>query len=219
MNLPLKTIQGFTREGGGELGADPNVIEAAFSEEVLERGENSPLVAVGEDRAVVLRVTRHKPAEPRPLADVRAQIESQLKSEAARKAAAAKGADALARLQKGETWETVAASLGLTPSGKRFITRDDAVAPEAVRTTAFAAPKTQISEEKPYYTGATTADGNYAVVAVTQVRAGEPSAEAEAERTARRRRVERQTGNEEFSAYLAEAERTTKIVKNEKAFE
>jgi hypothetical protein len=31
--------------------------------------------------------------------------------------------------------------------------------------------------------------------------------------------VERQTGNEEFSAYLAEAERTTKIVKNEKAFE
>jgi peptidyl-prolyl cis-trans isomerase D len=219
MKLPLKTVTGFTRQGGGELGAEPNVIEAAFSEEVLERGENSPLIAVGDDRAIVLRVTQHKPAEPRPFAEVRGQIESQLKAEAARNAAAAKGADALARLQKGESWDAVAADLKLTPSGKRFITREDAIAPEAVRRTAFSAPKSQIAEAKPHYAGAATADGNYAIVAVTQVRAGDPAAEAQEEKDARRRRVERQTGNEEFSGYMAEAERTTKIVKNEKVFE
>jgi peptidyl-prolyl cis-trans isomerase D len=186
---------------------------------VLERGENSPLIAVGDDRAIVLRVTQHKPAEPRPFAEVRGQIESQLRAEAARNAAAAKGADALARLQKGESWDAVAAALKLTPSGKRFITREDAIAPEAVRRAAFSAPKSQIAEAKPHYAGAATADGNYAVIAVTQVRAGDPGAEAQADKDARRRRVERQTGNEEFSGYMAEAERTTKIVKNEKVFE
>ena len=54
---------------------------------------------------------------------------------------------------------------------------------------------------------------------MTQVRAGDPGTEAEAEKTARRRRVERQTGNEEFSGYMAEAERTADIVKNEKVFD
>jgi peptidyl-prolyl cis-trans isomerase D len=175
MNLPLREVKGFTREGGGELGADPEVIKAAFSEDVLERRQNSPVVAVGEDKAVVLRVAAHKPAEPRPLAEVRSQIESRLRSQAAREAATAKGAEAVARLQKGESWDVVAAS-GLKPVGKRFVTRDDSIAPRAVLNAAFSASKSQISEAKPYVQGVATEDGNYAVVAVTQVRNAEATA-------------------------------------------
>ena len=65
----------------------------------------------------------------------------------------------------------------------------------------------------------TTDDGNYAVYAVTQVRNADPSKEAANERTARQRRAELQHGQGEFAAYVDEAERTTKIVKNEKLFE
>ena len=132
MNLPLKTVAGFTREGGGEFGEEPNVIEAAFSDDVLERRQNSPLVTVGEDRALVLRVTEHKAAEPRPLAEVSAQIREQLKTQRMREAAAAQGAFAMARLQKGEAWAGVASALKLGAVGKRFMTRQDGVAPPAV---------------------------------------------------------------------------------------
>lgn len=218
MNLPLKTAKGFTRQGGGELGQNPEVIEAAFSEAVLERGENSPLVAVGEDRAIVLRVAQHKPAEPRPLAEVRAQIEAQLKEQAAREAAAKMGADALARLQKGESWSEVAASMSLNPAGKRVITRDDSTAPDAVRSAAFNAPRSEVSEGKPYYAGVATDDG-YAVLAVSQVRNGDPGAEPDAEKSARSSRTEQQIGAEEFAGYVAEAQRTADVVKNEKVFE
>jgi peptidyl-prolyl cis-trans isomerase D len=218
MNLPVREIKGFTREGGGEFGPDPEVIKAAFSEDVLERRQNSPVVAVGDDKAVVLRVAAHKPAEPRPIAEVRSQIENTLRTQAAREAAAAKGAEAVARLQKGETWEAVAAS-GLTPVGKRFVTRDDGIAPRAVLTAAFKASKSQISEAKPYIEGIATDDGNYAVVAVTQVRSGEVSAEQEAQRTARKTQAERLLGNEELTAYVEEAERKADIVRNEKVFE
>jgi len=218
MNLPLREIKGFTREGGGELAADPEVIKAAFSEDVLERGQNSPVVAVGDDKAVVLRVAAHKPAEPRPLAEVRSQIESRLRSQAAREAAAAKGAEAVARLQQGESWDAVAAS-GLKPVGKRFVTRDDSIAPRAVLNAAFSASKSQISETKPYVQGVETDDGNYAVLAVTQVRNAEATAEQEAQRTARKTQAERRLGNEELTAYVEEAERNADIVRNEKVFE
>lgn len=217
--LPVKTVSGFTREGGGELGADPGAIEAAFSDEVLEQRRNSPLVTIGEDRAIVLRVANHKPAEPRPLAEVRAQIEAQLKTQAARDAAAKKGADGLAKLQQGDAWAAVTAQMALTPVGKRFVVRQDSVVPPAVVRAAFTAPSTAISESKPYYGSVTTDDGNYAVFALSGVRSGNPSAEPANDRSTRKRRTQQQSGNEEFAAYIAEAQRNAKIVRNEKVFE
>ena len=56
------------------------MIDAAFSEDVLERRQNSPLVAVGEDRALVLRVTvttgRATSVRKRERADSRATEDS-----------------------------------------------------------------------------------------------------------------------------------------------
>jgi peptidyl-prolyl cis-trans isomerase D len=218
LGLQVKEVKGFTREGGGEFGTDQGVVDAAFSEDVLERRQNSPLVPVGDDKAVVVRVVAHKPAEPRPLAEVRSSIESRLRAQAARDAAAAKGADAVARLQKGESWESLSA-LGVKPVGKRFVTRDDSIAPDAVLSNAFKASKSEISEAKPFVSGVTTDDGNYAVLAVTQVRNAEAGGQPETERAASRRQAEQRIGGEELTAYVEEAERNADIVRNEKVFE
>jgi peptidyl-prolyl cis-trans isomerase D len=219
LNLPIQRVQGFTREGGGTFGEDPEVIKAAFSEDVLERGQNSPIIPVGEDRAVVLRTSNHKPAEPRPLAEVRPQIESLLRAQAMRDAAAKQGADAVARLQKGESLATVAADLKVAPAGARFVTRQDQVVPPAVLRAAFEVPRAQASEAKPYVAGVVTADGNYAVWSLTAVRAPSAATEPAEQKTARQQQTERLLGNEEFSAYLKEAERTAKITRNDKIFE
>lgn len=219
LNLQLKTVSGFTREGGGELGNDPEIIKAAFSDEVLEERRNSPLIAVGEDRAIVLRVTAHTPAEPRPLEEVREQIVSAIKTKESRDAARAKGEEALERLAKGEAWADVAQAVGLNPVGRRFVTRRDSIAPAAVVRAAFEVSKPGISESAPHYDGVTTDDGNYVVFQLSEVRDGVPATEAEAARTSRRRMVERQVGNEEFAAYVQEAERTAKIVRNLRVFD
>lgn len=219
LDLPLKTLEGFTREGGGEFDANRDVIEAAFSEDVLERRENSPLITIGEDRALVLRVTDHTPAAPRPLAEVQAQIRVTLKTRRMRELAAKQGEDAAARLSQGESWAEVAGTLGVDAIAARFVTRDDKVIPGAVLGAVFSVSTAQISTEKPYVAGVTTDEGNYAVYAVSQVRAGDPAAESERERRDRSRRAERQSGNEEFAAYLAQAERNTRIVRNEALFD
>jgi peptidyl-prolyl cis-trans isomerase D len=219
LNLELKTISGFTREGGGDLGNDPGVIEAAFSDEVLEQGRNSPLVTIGDDRALVLRVTDHKPAEPRPLKEVHAQIQAQLQIQAEKDAAAAKGKELLAKLQQGEDWSAVANAAGIKPAGKRFVTRQDSVVPPAITRAAFTIQPGSISESKPHYDGVATDDGNYAVFALTSVRPGDPTSESTADRKTRERRQEMQSGQLEFAAYVLEAERKAKIVRNDKVFE
>jgi peptidyl-prolyl cis-trans isomerase D len=219
LNLPVQRVEGFTRQGGGTFGEDPEVIKAVFSEDVLERGQNSPIIPVGEDRAVVVRVANHKPAEARPLADVRAQIQERLRIQATRDAAAKQGAEAVARLQKGDAWSAVAADLKLSPAGKRFVTRQDQVVPQAVLRAAFDVARAQASEAKPFVAGAVTDDGNYAVWSLSAVRAPNAAAEPAEQRTARQRQSERQMGTEEFSTYLKEAERNAKISRNEKVFE
>ena len=218
LNLELKTIKGFTRQGGGELGNEAPVIDAAFSEDVVERRQNSSLVTIGEDKVLVLRVTDHKPAEARPLADVRADVETQLRTKLSRDAAAKKGADIVARLEKGDAWSTLSND-GVAAVGKRFVTRQDSIVPPAVNRAAFAVPATKISAAKPYYAGVVTDDGNYAVFTLTAVQPGDPSKEAAADQSSRRVQSERQLGNEEFSAYLAEAEARADIVRNETVFE
>jgi peptidyl-prolyl cis-trans isomerase D len=219
LNLPLQRVEGFTRQGGGTFGEDPEVIKAVFSEDVLERGQNSPIIPVGEDRAVVVRVANHKPAEARPLADVRAQIQERLRIQAMRDAAAKQGAEAVARLQKGDAWSAVAADLKLSPAGKRFVTRQDQVVPQTVLRAAFDVPRAQANEAKPFVAGAVTDDGNYAVWSLSAVRAPNAAAEPAEQRTARQRQSERQVGTEEFSTYLKDAERNAKISRNEKVFE
>jgi peptidyl-prolyl cis-trans isomerase D len=174
---------------------------------------------VGDDRAIVLRVTKHTPAEPRPLADVREQIHAQLTAQATREAAAKKGAEIVARLQKGESWDDIASSAGVAPVGRRFVNRQDGVTPPAVLTAVFSVPSAGISEAKAHHGGVVTDDGNYAVYEVTQVRNADPSIEPTDAKVNRRRLSERQLGNEEFAAYIEEAEGNADIVKNERVFE
>jgi peptidyl-prolyl cis-trans isomerase D len=219
LNLELRKVTGFTRQGGPVLGADPGVIDAVFSEDVLERGQNSSLVTLGEDRALVLRVASRTPASEKPLADVRADVESKVRTQAARDAAAKLGSDALAKLKQGASWASVAEELKLSPAGRRWVTREDNIAPPKVLQAVFAAPG-PVTEAKPHFGSATTDDGNFAVFAVSQVKAGDPGTETEQARTARREEAARTVGNIEFGAYYSEAQSNAKIVRNDsKVFE
>jgi peptidyl-prolyl cis-trans isomerase D len=219
LKLEVRKVTGVTRQSAGALGNEPAILEAAFTEDVLERGQNSQLVAIGEDRALVLRVAARTPASVKPLAEVRAGIEGKVRSEQARAAAAKRGAEVLAKLKQGAGWSGIAAEFNLSPAGKRWVTRDDAIAPPKVLKAAFEAP-VQVSEASPSYGSTSTDDGSFAVFGVSQTKPGDPSTESEQQRAARRDEVSRSLGNFEFGAYYSEAKANAKIRRNdEKVFE
>lgn len=219
MNEPLERIEGFSRQsGGGTFGADPQVIEAAFSDEVLEQGHNSPLVTLGEDRALVLRVSDHRLPEPRPLGEVRDQIAADLRAQKARELAAERGESALQKLQAGSEWDAVVAELQLEPTGRRFVGRTEAGVPPSVLTAAFAVPHAD-ARAGTVYTGAPLPDGGYAIVAVTDLRSGDLSKLAPSERASLVQQASRGRANAEFSAYIAELEQAADVDRNMAVFQ
>jgi len=98
MELTLQSHAGLTRSGTSSPFpvADP-AVQAAFSSEVLELGENSRLIEILDDHVAVLRVSAHHPPAEQPLEDVRAEIEAELARTAAESLADSAAADFLAQ--------------------------------------------------------------------------------------------------------------------------
>jgi len=216
MGLKLQTVAGFTRQGGGPFGAERKVIDAAFSDEVLQARQNSPAISLGEESVVVLRVTDHRPPAQRPLDDVRAEVEATLRNQAARQAAEAAAKAAVERLAAGSSLSAVAMELGAQPTGPATFARGDEAIPLELRKAVFLAPAAPGAVS---HGTAVLANGDAVVFAVNAARAGAMSPEAAAQLADSAQRAARQTALAEFAAYVAELERNAKVTRNPKIFE
>ena len=92
--------------------ARPEVVAAAFSDEVLVDGYNSEVLEPDVGVALVLRVTNHEPARLQSLAEVEQTVRDHLVAEQAVSMAVAAADAALAQLQAGEDWQQVAQETG-----------------------------------------------------------------------------------------------------------
>lgn len=107
LNLPIKKSALFTRDKGEGIAADPAIRETAFSEEV-QQGNNSSPVELGADRLVVLRTLDHKPAATRTLDEVKAAVIASLLKDKAKQQVVEKAQNIKARLMSGESIQSVA---------------------------------------------------------------------------------------------------------------
>jgi peptidyl-prolyl cis-trans isomerase D len=216
--LPLRTIDGFTRQGGGAFGSDRKVIDAVFSDEVLQERRNSPATNFGEDSVVVLRVTDYRPAAQRPLEEVRPEIEATLRLQAARSAAESAAKAEAARLGTGAPVADAAQRSGVQPTGLSTLSRTTEGVDPALVKAVFGVPRPE-----PGKAAAGTAvlqSGDVAVFVVSAVRAGVPGADAGSMQVSESaRRAAGQSANAEFSAYVGELERTATIKRNDQVFE
>ena len=217
LGLEVQSIDGFTRQGGGPFGAERKVIDAAFSDEVLQERQNSPAISLGDDRVLVLRVVDHQLPAQRPLEEVRATIEEELRNEAAGKAAERAAAAAVDKLAGGASWIDVTEELGVTPSQAMTIRRTGEGLPPALTRAVFSAPVPQA--ERPVAGTAVLDTGDSVVFVVNSARAGRLAGPGTAEYAEQAQQVAGRKGLAEFSAYVAELERTAKVVRNPKVFE
>ncbi len=90
-----------------ELQSQPNLIDIAFSDDVLYQGVNSELIELSNGSAVVLRLLEHQEAGTKPLTDVREQIIAILTQQQARDAIELQGNEILTALEEGQSAEDV----------------------------------------------------------------------------------------------------------------
>jgi len=115
LDLQVKEAGPFTRTGGEQgVAANPEVVEAAFSDLVLLQGSVSDPVNLDENHLVMVRLKEHLPVALKPLEEVRDEIVATLGDNLARDNAEAKAVELLAALQNGESeFETLATESGL----------------------------------------------------------------------------------------------------------
>ena len=157
-----------------ELQSQPNLIDIAFSDDVLYQGVNSELIELGNGNAVVLRLLEHQEAGTTPLADVNEQIITLLTQSQARDAIELHGNEILAALEAGQSTEDV---MTILPEGapvtwqqQLALGRKGTEIDAQLRDNVFRihAP----SENSPVFKGILLSSGNFAVIKLSAVSEG-----------------------------------------------
>jgi peptidyl-prolyl cis-trans isomerase D len=216
LGLTRGSVAEFRRGGGGEpLGSGVDLQQAVFSDTTLNQGKIGGPVALGEDRLVIFKIASHHKAEVKPLEQVRAEIEGLLRHE--RGVAAAKAAvdAAMAKLAAGEKLDAIASGWSVTAEPAKFVSRGDPSIPAALRTALFEAPR---PTDKPVVKTATLDDGASVVFVVTRTRVAETSANPQLAQQVNASLLQR-AATGDVAAYVNEARRKAKIVKNPGVFE
>jgi len=201
--------------GGGPLGAAAPLQDLVFGDNAVAPGRLGGPVLVGDDRLVILKVVDHHKPEPKPLAEVRESIVTELKKENGLDAAYKAAEAAQTKLSAGGSFDDVVKAAGVTAEPARFIGRNDPAVPEAVRTVAFEVPKP--ADDKPVYRAVRLETGA-AVLAVDKTRIDTATNNKQMEAALSKQEAERQ-GMAEAMAYLEDVRRTADVRKNPKAFE
>jgi peptidyl-prolyl cis-trans isomerase D len=193
LGLMVQTTEAFGRDGGEGITANRQVIQAAFSDEVLVDGANSSVIELDPDTSIALRVKEHLKPAAIPLADVREDIVQQLQRSLAAEAARAKGEQLLADLRKGQQpddaqWQAVEAA-----------TRSQEGVAPALLQAVFRMPHPE-QQDKPSYSGVALSNGDYAVVRLNGV--NEPEAAlTDEEKLNYRRFLASRVGQQDFAAF------------------
>jgi len=201
LQLELKESDWFSKRGGTGIAENAVIVEAAFSEDVLLNGNNSEALEIAQDHIVAMRVLEHQEASPQPLEQVRADVEQLLRDKKARELAAARGKELLAGLNAGETTlDEIATAEKLTANRTELILRNATEPAAEIVTAAFSlkAP----GEGETVYEGYATRSGDYAIIALEQVKQGSVSDLPEMARQQAWRGLNRLQGEAEMAAVM-----------------
>jgi hypothetical protein len=165
---------------------------------------------------VVLRATDHQVPKQKPLEEVRTDVVAAWKKERGSELATEQAVAAVKRLQGGESWDSVAKSLGLTAQPPKFVARADQTVPAEIRQGVFDEPK---PAGKPVYSSAPLPDGDAAVIALSAVREEPASGDSTIQEAMLKRQLMQQAAAAEAREYSVAARADAKVSENLQALD
>ncbi|MDH5784653.1 MAG: SurA N-terminal domain-containing protein [Chromatiales bacterium] len=180
LQLQIKSSDFFTRSGGSGIAAEPKISGAAFSEDVLARGNNSESLELSRDHIVVLRINEHEPETVRPFDEVKSSIVESLKGEKGRTMALDEATEAFIKLQAGDEGSSLARAQGVEWKRNSALTRDNNEIDRTIVQAIFRMPHPQqgsVSHQQ-----LTMSNGDQALVTLYSVADGDSASADEAAR-------------------------------------
>jgi len=206
LNLTVKVSEPFGRDGAEGLFANRQVLDVAFSPEVLEEGANSMAIELDPETTLVLRVKEHHRPQQIVFAEVSKQIQQQLTAQRAIEQATSKGETLLASLKEGKTsveqaketdWQVVEAATRA----------QEGIDPQVLQR-LFKMPKPAMDSAQ--FAGLNLSSGDYVVLRLTGVNDAQKPLNAE-ELVQYQQGLASRTGQADFAALMQQLEADAKI--------
>jgi len=173
LGLKIQHSDWLDAKGGPGIGKYPKVVAAAFSDDVLEGGNNSEPVEVAPNDVIVVRVEERQPEHQAPLEEVRDKVIARLKHKLAAQAARTRGESLSARLNDGATLEELNNQDYYAYRKAEAATRAaSGFNPEVMRK-AFTLSRPQ--GDKPVDYSFALSNGDFALIRLTSVTDGDPA--------------------------------------------
>ncbi|MDJ0738454.1 MAG: SurA N-terminal domain-containing protein [Gammaproteobacteria bacterium] len=172
LGLQIRQTDWVTRDSSLDGALDsPKVLNLAFSDDVLVGGNNSELIEVGAQQAIVLRVAEQEPAGIKDFDQHLATVEELYRRSKTAEAAASTGESLLTELRDGgKTLADVASTHAWKFEQFGDLARNDSRAPADVVRAAFAL--TPPADGSAALAGEPAANGDYWLIEVASVEGG-----------------------------------------------
>jgi len=121
--VEVKSTELFSRNNAPAPLNNPNVLNTAFSVEILEDGVNSELIEIADEHIVFIRAKEHKPAAVKPFDEVSAGIQLTLENQKASELAKEKADSLFANLQAGTALSEIASQVNAEVVATTGVTR------------------------------------------------------------------------------------------------
>lgn len=200
MGLAIEQSNAIGRTGGAGIFANPAVISAAFSDSVLLEGNNSDVIELGDNRAVVLRIEQFNEASILPLEEVEPEIAVTIRREYEREAVQEIGNQLLSAASTGEGLDELLAANELEWIEQQAVERNSSTANRQVIEEAFTLPEPEDGETQ--LSGITLPNGTFVLLELIDVTQGSLASLSEEERAEMRVSMANDFGRNDFNAYL-----------------
>ena len=209
LGLPREQLADITRDAGEGVFAQPEIRNALFVGDVLDKGFNTAVLEPEPGVAVVARVTNRHESAQIPLTDIAETLKTTMVNEAAQALAEDARETAETRLRAGDSVTDVALAYGLEWQRSEAARRGQTGVPPAVLDVAFRLDR-PAGGAKSIGT-ATLESGASALVTVTRVQDGSLDALTGAERDNLRRLAEERSARVDFGGFYATLEQDANI--------
>ncbi len=211
MGLEIQTTGLFSRSGGVGIAANSDVINTAFSPQILLDGLNSDLISVTPSRSVVIRVLEHNQPRLQAMEDVRGEIEIMLQFEKIQEKTLNLGETIKSNYQNDQNIDSLLETQNLSWNQLNGLERSDQVLPPQLVNYIF--EMTVPEDDGTVIDGLMLNSGEYVVIELQAVKDGSLEDFDETELNSLESFIAQQSANADFEALITGLQNRADIIR------
>ena len=199
LNLEIQSVSSVSRANASGLFANSEVLNAAFSDEVILDGNNSDVIEIDDSQAMVLRLEHFNESTLLPLEEVAAEISVILRTEKEREAVVELGELLLAARENGADIDSLLQENELGWVNAEGVDRNAFTVNREILEHVFSMPTPESSAS---VSNMVLPNGTYVLIELNEVTAGELSSIPEPDRERLVSSLESDLGASDYQSFL-----------------